>query len=30
MAFTGAFGAAGKLVSNMRKVRGTNKAKAWI
>ena len=27
MAFTGAFGAAGKLVSKMREVRGSNKAK---
>ena len=26
-AFTGAFGAAGKLVGKMREVRGTNKAK---
>ena len=30
MAFTGAFGAAGKLVSNMRAVRGTNKAKRGL
>ena len=30
MAFTGAFGAAGKLVSGMRAVRGTNKAKRGL
>ena len=30
MAFTGAFGAAGKLVSKMREVRGTNKAKRGL
>ena len=30
MAFTGAFGAAGKLVSQMRAVRGTNKAKRGL